>query len=98
MIQSFRKRNITCQESHKKVDVYAFAISALEVLLRRRAWENNGSKEIEIAVQQGLRPNLPDKIENQDKISATLVNIIKSGWSEDPANRPTMQQILDKLA
>ena len=88
-------KNVNCEEVHKKVDVYAYGISLLEIVLRRRAWESRTGKQIEEEVLQGERPMLPS--EDGDPFIAKMYKIIRSAWDENPLDRPTMHSILQDL-
>ncbi|KAF8360859.1 gcy-3, partial [Pristionchus pacificus] len=81
----------------KPSDVYAFSIVASEVITRQPAWKGRKESmdELLYMVKRGgpgaPRPLLevPEGIE----LNMTLLHLVRDCWSEEPAERPTIEQV-----
>jgi serine/threonine protein kinase/class 3 adenylate cyclase len=73
-------------------DVYSFAITMWEVLTRQIPY---GGDRPEVVIQQvlsqGRRPEIPSDIPEP------VASLIRQGWAEDPAARPTFKEIVTRL-
>ena len=92
---------VNCTEEEKKIDVYAFAIVTLEILLRRSAWStvDVNASEIMDTVIRGGRPAIQENVVTRlaDADCAFLVDLIKRSWDALPKARPTFQQLHESL-
>jgi len=81
---------------NEKIDVYSFGIVMFEVIARAIPYEETGLDAIKIAVavSKGKRPNLDYVPKNSP---SDLVSIMQKCWEPFPANRPSMDVIIDKL-
>jgi serine/threonine protein kinase len=75
----------------EKVDVYAYAVVAWEVISRKRPYENKQFAEVALAVVEGKRLALTG-------FPAHLVELIGQCWQDDPAARPTMAEVANQLS
>ncbi|XP_046882934.1 receptor-interacting serine/threonine-protein kinase 2-like [Hypomesus transpacificus] len=82
-----------------KHDMYSYAIIMWEVLSRRIPFEDaTNPMQIMFSVLRGSRPDtgldyLPEDIPSRD----TLINLLTSGWSANPDERPSFLQCLIDL-
>ncbi|ELP90399.1 tyrosine protein kinase, putative [Entamoeba invadens IP1] len=78
-----------------KIDVYSFGIVLWEFLTRKRPYGKMDPHEILTKVsQKGMRPDIPkDECEVKG-----YVNFMQMCWEESPENRPTFDQIVDKIS
>ena len=77
-----------------KVDVYSFAISALEVLAGERAYARlylTAWQIPEAVMQQNLRPKIPSRWPDG------LIALLTSCWHSDPQARPSFKVIVKQL-
>lgn len=78
----------------EKCDVFSWGIILWEVLSRKKPFYNQGGSAFSImwAVHKGKRPpllrNCPPVIEN----------LMTACWDQDPSNRPSMEEIVKKMA
>ena len=80
-------------ECTKASDVYAFAMIAYEIITKEKAniKSSNDSCIISRTMNSGARP------EFRNPIPDCYRNLIESGWSENPEERPSFDQIVDVL-
>ena len=78
-------------EYGKASDVYAFAMIVYELLTNDEPFEKCHIFQIQCKILAGYRPNFNKAIPQSYK------NLIEKCWSEDPKDRPTFEQIVDKL-
>ena len=75
---------------NKASDIYPFAILSYEVVCCKSAWSNVSMTLID-SVQNGFRPSFPTNVD------ATLSNLIRECWLQDPESRPIATAILQVL-
>lgn len=80
-------------------DIFSFAIVGFEVICRRipsiKAIRND---QFHWAIRQGHRPDITDPRYLPAKVPTGLIDIIVSCWSQQPADRPSFNQIWQDLA
>ncbi|KAK2463882.1 hypothetical protein APHAL10511_004054 [Amanita phalloides] len=78
------------------MDVYAFAIACIEVLLMGRIpWHLYGDDDVRrFVLDEDRRPHLP---ELPPFSSTALCELLQDCWSRDPMRRPTFTQIVHRL-
>ncbi|KAG8892396.1 hypothetical protein FRB99_002736 [Tulasnella sp. 403] len=81
-----------------KSDVYAFGITAYEILHGRK-WElpSNVQGAIITDIAKGARPQPTLEASPSGQSYATIWELAKSCWTEDPESRPTMEQVVREL-
>ena len=92
---------ISCQEQHKKGDVYSYAITIFETLKRGKAWNNFDQDELQAALDRGESPSIPQTLLTASLSSnqiSFLLDQIQKCWSIDPDKRPDFCSLLsDKI-
>lgn len=79
----------------KSADVYSFAILMWEVLFERVPFESmNWQSDIEAHVLAGDRLPMPAS----SHVQPELVQLIEECWQQDPANRPSITSVAQRLA
>ena len=91
-----RVRGITAP-SDAAIDVFAFAITLLEMLIRKQPWKSQGvdKSEIQILVYAGKRPQIDPEVRQNEP---ELVGLIEACWSHNPMHRPAFSDIYNKLS
>ena len=83
----------------KRIDCHSFAVTVFELLTQKKAWRGYRSlDEVERAVLAGKRPNV--ELVTTEMYGArrdTLVRILSKSWAVEPASRPEMARIKQKL-
>lgn len=98
LYEAIKKGGRLNREKDKKIDVYAFAITLYEVVTGMPPWiEASQTREIIASIKAGKRPNghqkfLPEYESNGDR--AYLINLIDKCWAQDPAVRPSFDEIV----
>ena len=91
----FSAAKINCIEEHKKADIYAFGLVVYGVLCRCSVWKGLKDAEIRSIVSSGNRPNFPESVQNStDTIIMNLIELAKACWSQNPADRPSIAEIV----
>ncbi|KAM4865241.1 receptor-interacting serine/threonine-protein kinase 2 isoform 2-T3 [Thomomys bottae] len=82
-----------------KHDIYSFAIITWEVLSRKQPFEDvTNPLQIMYSVSQGRRPDTEEASLPHDIPHRTLmVSLIKSGWAQNPDERPSFLKCLIEL-
>lgn len=71
-----------------KGDVYSFAMTCCEVVTGKYPFDGvYGTKDVEKKVKAGDRPTLPEDL------SGDLKSLIRKCWDEEPAKRPSFEEI-----
>ena len=79
----------------EKVDSYSYAIVMYEMIFRKIPFSDSGldAMGVALAVKNGKRP--------ETSLSADtpleLLSLMKDAWDQEPARRPSMTQILDRV-
>ena len=77
----------------QKADVYAYGIILWEILTRLEPYEDKEPMQIVLeVVNQHLRPHLPSELS-----ASPLVPLMRECWQQEPALRPSFQQVVDRL-
>ena len=90
-----------CNEIDKKIDVYAFAITMLEMFLRGPAWgQGISTQDIIRLVSQGGRPGIPPAFEADlaHNGHTFILDLIKASWQQHPLDRPSFAEIVDAFS
>ena len=95
----FTQQNRDTIEADKKVDVYAFGVMVWEMLHRKPPWLLDDGHHmppflIQSLVRQGERPQIAADVREQNP---HLVQIMENCWAQDPAVRPTFNEVLERL-
>ena len=72
-------------------DVYAFGMTLYEVVTQTLPFEEQSDYTIAYAIMTGLRPHRPTLVSDE------LWKLLLDCWDEDPAVRPTMEQVIRRL-
>eukprot|EP01133_Synstelium_polycarpum_P020952 gene20952-25152_t len=76
-----------------RADVYSFGIVMWECATRSDPYYGMPAYQVIFAVgREGLRPTLPPSL-----VPPEFIQLITECWSENPENRPTMEEILGRL-
>lgn len=86
-------KGIAPLEIEKKIDVYAYAMTLFYVYVREAPWEGILPFQVERAIGDGERPEIPSEI-NMPK---RMEDLIKACWRQDPSERPSFSEILSTL-
>ena len=70
-----------------------------EIITQRQAWDSQPSSYIEARVKAGERPAIPaDILEGYAKSrESILLDIMLQSWSQDPQDRPSFIQIMERF-
>ena len=90
-----RRASDTLHPVSAKCDVYSFAMTAYEVILREKPFA--GISDVRwLAVESRDRPPVPLPLE-RDEAAAPLIALMKRCWAHFPAERPTFVAICTEL-
>ncbi|KAG8785269.1 hypothetical protein FRC12_017792 [Ceratobasidium sp. 428] len=79
-------------------DVYALAMTTLEVMTRRRPYSEYASEPyVTLLVTQGVPPQRPKELAGESKFGDERWAIINECWRMDPQLRPTANEIRDRV-
>ncbi len=81
-------------KAFEKIDIYAFALTLFELLIRGYAWGPVSTKKIIALVLDGKRPDFPYTLSTHNFVVG-FRNIISSCWAEEI--RPTISEVLVRL-
>ncbi|KAE9395982.1 kinase-like protein [Gymnopus androsaceus JB14] len=83
---------------HPAVDVYSFAGLCYEIYTGKVPYyEQRAGGAVMMAVMEGLRPKRPDVNLILDDLSDSTWNCMEKCWSQNPASRPTIQEVIMTL-
>ena len=90
-----RRASDTLHPVSAKSDVYSFAMTAYEVILREKPFA--GTSDVRwLAVESRDRPPVPLPLE-RDEAAGPLIALMKRCWAHFPAERPTFVAICTEL-
>ena len=76
-------------ELDKKIDVYAYGITLLELLSKKSAWGRAHPAEVRAKVIAGERPAMSDELAGfLGEEFSFFIKLITECWSPDPYMRP----------
>ena len=87
------KTGISPTAASKPADVFAFAMLAVEVFTGKIPFGNLRNETVVIQIAQGKRPAKPQAAE-QLGLTAEMWKFIEKCWSQNPAKRPTMNEVV----
>ena len=87
-----RWRNIN--ERNTKCDVYSYGILIWEAYSEKKPFANNTTENIKSAVTEGQRPDEKLLVANTP---ATMMDLMRECWHQQPNKRPDMEIIVQKL-
>ena len=77
---------------NKSVDVFAYALILLEIVLSNARWTRKGFTKF--AYAQGWRPTIPQDVHRD---WPELADLVKRGWQQDPSKRPEFSSIEPRI-
>ena len=78
-----------------KADMYSYGICLWQLLTREKPYGNENMYVVIFGVvSYGLRPNITEKMENENKL---YLQLVKSLWRANPDERPSAQKVMVKL-
>lgn len=81
----------------EKVDVYAYSLVCFELVTQRRPFEEyNSPMQMAKAVVAGERPTLSSQ-EMDDPETEVLRSLMMACWNDEPAERPSFEEIVKEL-
>lgn len=86
-----------------KVDVFSFGMTLWELCTCKTPWgdemrdtsETEGYEFLRNALLTGKRPTIPEETRRDQP---DLLTVLTRCWADDPADRPSFQQVTDLLA
>lgn len=79
---------------NEKIDVYSYAMCLVEVIARKLPWTGSGSATIvPLKVSRGERPTW-----QLESAPAPLAELVRQCWCQEPRERPSFPQVLEKVA
>lgn len=85
------------------LDVYAFGVMCWEMLERKVPFHKSSNNEVEERVKKGERPHIsPRYLDIKNPIDGNkhiplLLRVIDSCWKQNPAERPSFDEVRNKL-
>ena len=91
-----RARGLTAL-SDAAIDVYAFAVTLLEMVTRKYPWKSQGVDRagIPMMVMAGKRPEIDDEVRLREP---AFVSLIEACWAQEPLKRPNFNDISNTLS
>jgi serine/threonine protein kinase len=84
---------VLCKYYGKPVDVFSFSILLWEILSLTQPFKGfQYEKHTKLVVQKGFRPPI------KNEWPTLIKHVLKEAWRDDPAQRPTFDQICNSLA
>ena len=94
IIQSARRKNTAPAPDPKRVDVFAFAMLAVEVFTGKVPFEEQADIKVAVAIADKMkrpgRPSTSDQVGLTDKVW----RIIERCWDHDPGSRPPIRDVV----
>lgn len=79
----------------RRSDTYMFGITCWEMLCRRVPYEPMSARDAAIKVcVEGLRPGIPSQLRD---VAEPLVQVIEDCWQQRPLDRPSMEDVCERL-
>ena len=80
-----------------EADILSFGMFLYQLLARRHAFHNMQPSKIDIAIEEGQRPQLED-VSVAETGLYYMSRVMKLCWARNPKDRPTSQQIVDCMS
>ena len=85
-------------EIHRKVDVFAFAVTMYEVVVRVEAWDDvPTNNEIMVLILRKIRPKFTSESRKRYQDIGPLFELIEKCWHQIPDERPEFSEIMANL-
>ena len=80
----------------KPGDIFAFGMLAVEVFTGNVPYDKEGNHKVLGTIRNGIRPSLPQDARDVG-LTTEMWNLIQRCWHSEPGNRPTIDQVVDRL-
>jgi len=87
------------QQNSKASDIYAFACVCYELFSDHAPfYEQKADTAVLLSILQGMRPTRPsDELSKRRGLGDEIWTIIVTCWVQDPTQRPTAEQVVERL-
>ncbi|THH29478.1 hypothetical protein EUX98_g4707 [Antrodiella citrinella] len=79
-------------------DVFSFACCCVELFSGKIPYDGCGEGQVMKRVPEGLRPERPTAFVGEDLMSDDLWNVLTRCWTDQPANRPSAQEVVQLIS
>ena len=97
-LMNFKHNTRLNLESHKKIDVYAYAITVYEIATKSDAWNGLSEEEISASVVARKHPVFPASFDTTFNQNISFKSLICECWTYDFNLRPGLDEIESRIA